>query len=89
MAASLAAERAPLLAHYRQFRYAFPDRRCEVLEHADVLERDLLATLFDGRPAATVAHPYPCDISELGRAVLAAAHEVLPSGAARDEVPAS
>jgi hypothetical protein len=89
MAASLVAERAPLLAHYRQFRYAFPDRGCEVLERADAVERDLLATLFDGRPAATVAHPYPCDIAELGRAVLAAAHEVLPSGAARHEVPAS
>lgn len=89
MAASLVAERAPLLAHYRQFRYAFPERTCQVLEDADTLEQDLLSALFDGRPAATVAHPYPCDITELGRVVLTAARELARSGTARREVSAS
>ncbi len=73
---SLAAERAPVLAHYHQYRYALPERRCAILEEAGAREAQLLAGLLDHRPAAAVSHPYPCDIGELGRAVMAAATEV-------------
>lgn len=76
MARSLADERAPFLQHYRQFRFAFPDRSSEVVDLAEATEARLLSSLFDGRRAACVAHPYPCDIRELGRAVVDAAHAV-------------
>jgi hypothetical protein len=81
MAVSLAEERSPLLAHYRQFRFAFPGRRSELIEEASSIEANLLSSLFDGRPAAKVTHPYPCDIAALGDAVLAAAADLAPSAA--------
>jgi hypothetical protein len=89
MLASLADERAAFLTHYRQFRYAFPDRPSSLVETASEQEAQLLAALFDGRPAATVAHPYPCDIAELGRAVLSAARDVAQPRKAGTEVAAS
>jgi hypothetical protein len=73
MAASLAEERAPLMTHYRQFRYAFPDRTSPVLEGAGETEARLLSERLDHVPSATVTHPHPCDVHELGRAVLDAA----------------
>lgn len=89
MRASLADERAPFMAHYRQFRYAFPGRRSEAVESAPATEARLLAELFDHRPAAKVVHPYPCDIAELGRAVLAAARDTPAAPTAGPEVVAS
>jgi hypothetical protein len=83
MAASLAEERAAFLAHYRQFRFAFPDRPSEVVEGAAQRERTLLSTHFDGRPVAKVSHPYPCDLTDLGEAVLDAVQAQL-----RPQVPA-
>ena len=77
MAASLADEREPLLRHYRQYRFAFPDRRSAVVETVEERETALLREIFDGRPAAKVQHPYPCDIPELGRAVETAVREVV------------
>jgi hypothetical protein len=73
MAASLAEERAPLMVHYRQFRYAFPDRTSPLLESVGELEARLLAERLDHVPSAKVTHPHPCDIHVLGRAVLEAA----------------
>lgn len=77
MAASLAAERAVFLTHYRQFRFAFPDRPSPLLEFANVLEAELLAARFDHRTCASVSHAHPCDIRALGDAVLAAARGVV------------
>lgn len=82
MAASLAEERAPFMAHYRQFCFAFPGRRSELVESSGALEAELLADLFDRRPAAVVTHPHPCDIPALGDAVIAAATELSGSAAA-------
>ena len=76
MAASLAEERATFMAHYRQFRYAFPTLRNPVIESAEERESALLSARFDQRPCAKVSHPYPCDITALGGAVLAAARNV-------------
>jgi hypothetical protein len=75
MAASLAEERAPLLVHHRQFRYAFPDRSSPLLESAGDLEARLLAERLDHVPSAKVTHPHPCDVEELGQAVLRAAQD--------------
>lgn len=73
MRASLAEERASLMAHYRQFQYAFPGRSSAAIDNAPATEARLLSNLFDARPAVKVAHPYPCDIAALGMAVRSAA----------------
>lgn len=83
MTASLEEERAPLLAAYRQFRYAFPGRRSALLEDAGRLEARLLHGLLDDRDARSVTHPYPCDIATLGAAVVAAARACAPLAAGR------
>ena len=89
MLASLADERAPFMAHYRQFRYAFPDQTSAAVDAAHDREGRLLTDLFDGRPAAKVAHPYPCDITALGRAVRSAARDVAQPRTTESEVEAS
>lgn len=89
MAASLRDERSPLLAHYRQFRYAFPDQTSHAVENAARRESRLLSDLFDGRPAGVVAHPYPCDIDALGRQVVRVARGLAQSAPARPEGAAS
>jgi hypothetical protein len=78
MAASLAEERAPMMVHYRQFRYAFPDRSSPLLERAGEIESRLLAERLDHVPSAKVTHPHPCDVQVLGRAVLEASGKVRP-----------
>ncbi|HEU5043024.1 MAG TPA: hypothetical protein VFT75_02695 [Nocardioidaceae bacterium] len=88
MAASLAEERAPFMEDYRQFRYAFPDQTSALVETAAEREASLLGVIFDHRPAARIAHPYPCDLAGLGAAVRRAALEAPVAGPARDEVPA-
>jgi hypothetical protein len=70
MAASLADERAPFMEHYAHFRYAFPAASSDVVGEASAMEEALLSQLLDGRAAAKVSHPYPCDIAALGRAVM-------------------
>jgi hypothetical protein len=65
MAASLQHERAPLTGAYEQFRFAFPDRRNEVLETAAQRERALLERVFARKVAYAVDHPYPADLREL------------------------
>ena len=87
MAASLAEERAPFLEHYRQFRYAFPELSSPLVETAPDREARLLGALFDGRAAARVAHPYPCDLAELGAAVRRAAIAAPETQPDSNEVP--
>lgn len=77
MAASLAAERAMFMDHYRQFRYAFPNRGSAVVEKAEHRELALLHGLLDDAPAVMVLHPHPCQVVDLGRTVLAAAREAM------------
>jgi hypothetical protein len=59
MAAMLPVERAPLLTAYQAFRYAFPDRRSDLLDRAEERERELLPRALGGIPALQVRHPYP------------------------------
>jgi hypothetical protein len=59
MATMLPVERAPLLAAYQAFRYAFPGRRSDLLDSAEERERDLLPRALGGIPALLVRHPYP------------------------------
>ncbi|NJD30026.1 MAG: hypothetical protein FIA92_17240 [Chloroflexi bacterium] len=65
MLASLAHERRTLLDAYRQFRFAFPDRRNELIERAPEIEAELIDRALGGRPAAWLRHPYPCRLEAL------------------------
>ena len=65
MHASLEEERGPFMAHYRQFRFAFPDLRSETVERAAEIERSLLDQLFADRAAHVVRHPYPVRLDSL------------------------
>ena len=65
MSASLEHERHALLEAYRQFRFAFPDRRSEAVEHAAEIEARLLERALTGRRVAWLRHPYPCEIDAL------------------------
>ena len=78
MAASLAEERAPMMVHYRQFRFAFPDRPSPLLEQAGEIESRLLSARLDHVPSAKVTHPHPCDVHVLGQAVLQAVGKFPP-----------
>jgi hypothetical protein len=72
MRASLAEERAAFLAHYRQFRFAFPDRRSTVVDDAERIEERLLHQVLAGAPAHAVRHPYPFELASLVAPVTAA-----------------
>jgi hypothetical protein len=76
MAASLVDERAALLDHYTQFRFAFPDRTSPLIDEASELERKLLTKALAGLPSTSAFHPYPCDIAALGEIVQRACHEL-------------
>jgi hypothetical protein len=65
IAFSLQEERGPLLAAYRQFRFAFPDRANGIIDSAAELEAARLRTAFEGRDCHAVYHPYPPSIAEL------------------------
>ena len=82
MQASLEEERAPLMTHYRQFRYAFPDRSSPAIDTAAERESKLLAALLDDRPAVKVLHPHPCDLRILGRTVMAGVRTACDDAAA-------
>jgi hypothetical protein len=90
MRASLLDEREPLLAHYRQFRYAFPDRRSALIDTAGQIEAELLDSALTGRAAYHLRHPYPFELNSLV-APLEAALSSLPtaSGPNEDSSPTS
>ena len=72
MAGSLRYELLPLWTLYQEFRYAFPERRNELLERAPALQAELLGQMLDGRSCIGVEHPYPVDLRELHAAMRAA-----------------
>jgi hypothetical protein len=65
MAFSLEYERAPLMACYQQFRFAFPDRVNPLIEEVASRERALLQRALGGRAAHAVHHPYPVALEAL------------------------
>lgn len=67
--ASVVFEAADLLAHYRRFRFAFPDRRNPLLDDLEARYASALATAFRGLPALAVGHPYPLEIPRLYDAI--------------------
>lgn len=63
--ASLEEERSPFMAHYRQFRFAFPDRRSPAVDQAVRTEEGLVERAFAGVRCSALHHPYPLQISGL------------------------
>jgi hypothetical protein len=70
MVFSLQEERTDLLAAYRRFRFAFPERRNAFLENAEELQRSMLLRAFDRKQTHAVWHPYPVSIAALFEAML-------------------
>ena len=69
MVFSLQEERADLVSLYNKFRFAFPERRNEILEECAAIERDLLRRLFDKRTCYELRHPYLVPFERLFDAV--------------------
>lgn len=65
MLASLEEERAPFMACYREYRFAFPDRSSSAVEDAATTERELMGQVFADRVAHVVRHPYPVELASL------------------------
>lgn len=69
MAGSLAFERLPLMALYHAFRYAFPDRRSDLIESAHAIEAARLQEFLGSRACYRSVHPYPPDLDDLRRSL--------------------
>lgn len=67
IAHSLEFERQPLEQYYRMFRFAFPDASNPVLDRIGDIERKLLSSAFEDKPAIRVEHPYPVVFDDLYR----------------------
>jgi hypothetical protein len=70
MVFSLQEERIDLLAAYHRFRFAFPERRNDLLENVEELQREALLRFLDRKETWTVWHPYPVSIAALFDAML-------------------
>jgi hypothetical protein len=59
LALMLELEYAELLATYRKFRFAFPERQSELLDNLGQRLREQLGKILMNTPAFFVYHPYP------------------------------
>lgn len=59
LAAALRLELRPVHDHYDAYRFAFPDRRSELLEGAVERAERLLRRALEDRPVFLLRHPYP------------------------------
>jgi hypothetical protein len=69
MAASVCYEQLPLLSTYLAYRFAFPDRRNELLETFPDALTERLARSLCGKQTYVVRHPYPCRLEALFEAM--------------------
>lgn len=69
MAASIWYEQLPMIEHYLAFKFAFPERSNEFIEHAHELQGHLLRRALAGKEAYVVRHPYPCSFYKLFEAM--------------------
>jgi hypothetical protein len=74
MIASNAHERLDFVAAWLKHRFAFPDRRNDVLERLESLEHEGLTQVFDRRSGLLLRHPYPVSIPTLYDALWPALH---------------
>lgn len=71
MAASLQHEQRVFQSYYWKFRFAFPERRNELVESSHDLQRQILSRALEGKETYEVAHPYPVEIPALFSAIRA------------------
>jgi hypothetical protein len=69
MTHSLVEERRDLLSYYRKFRFAFPDKKNELLERFETLQQEALQRVVAGKKAFAVFHPYPVALPALYEAI--------------------
>ena len=69
MVFSLQHERLDLMAYYLKFRFAFPEKANELIEHAEERQRELLTRMLADKEAYAVYHPYPVPIPALFDAI--------------------
>ena len=55
----------PFMSYYWKFRFAFPEKSNDLIEHSRDLQRQALARVLDGKEALEVLHPYPVDLTSL------------------------
>lgn len=67
MLASQAYERGQLVAAYQCSRFAFPERRNQLLEQARAHELRILSEAFASKAAYEIVHPYPVSLKDLHR----------------------
>jgi hypothetical protein len=65
MVFSLQYERLGFMGYYNMFRFAFPDKRNDLIEHAEEIQRESLMRVMADKPALVVYHPYPAVIPDL------------------------
>lgn len=65
MAFSLQYENLDLAAAYLKYRFAFPEARGYLLDHAASLQREALLRALQGKPSFVVHHPYPVSLRTL------------------------
>ncbi len=58
-------EQIVLTEQYKAFRFAFPERKNELIENMHQIQLELLRKIFDGKPAYRVVHPYPVSFAAL------------------------
>jgi hypothetical protein len=61
--------RRNLLEAYWRFRYAFPERRNELIDDAEARERQLLGEALAGTRVFRVDHPKPVNLDQLAAAM--------------------
>lgn len=54
-----------LLHHYTMFRFAFPNRRNNLLDTFEEMHRKILTSCFFGKEIYKIIHPYPVPIDKL------------------------
>jgi len=58
-------EHLPMLQSYLAFKFAFPERRSELIEHVREVQGDILSRALADKEAYTVWHSYPVALPEL------------------------
>lgn len=69
MVFSLQEERIDLLGYYTRFRFAFPDKRNDMIENLEEKELEILRSALKDKETYSVYHPYPIPIVSLYEAI--------------------
>jgi hypothetical protein len=90
MISSIRYEQLPFIEHYLAFKFAFPEKKNDFLEHVHELQYEILCRALAGKEAYVVWHPYPVSFQELYEKVrpfCAARSKPLGSTSKRADIP--